>query len=161
MPDWYPPRMSLSACRTGLVALALSCWPALVQADDGYPTIPDDQDYMCETIARSPGASVPSGDRAWFDRTCTCTQARICGRAGSKRFAARVKAGPEESQVQKEADARLRAWRSSALQSTERLRQAYRACRAAGSNCEAQMSALEEGCNLVGLTTWDDCLARE
>ena len=153
--------MIRSGRRTGLLALALSCVPALVQADDSYPSIPDDQDYMCETIARSRATSVPPGDRAWFDRTCTCTEARICGRPGSKRFAARVQAGPAESQVQKEADARVRAWRASALQSTERLRQAYRACRAAGTGCEAQMAALEEGCNLVGLTTWDDCLARE
>jgi hypothetical protein len=154
--------MRLPGFRPRLLAVALCAVPALAQADDSYPTIPDDQDYMCETIARSPGASVPPGDRAWFTRTCACTEAKVCGRAGSRRYAARLEAGSGETQAQREATARIRAWRSSAIQSTERLRQGYRACRAAGTtNCEAQMAALEEACNQVGLTTWDDCLARE
>jgi hypothetical protein len=144
-----------------LLALALCLVPVLAQGEDPYPTIPDDQDYLCETIARSGGTAVPPRDRLWFQQTCTCTEAGICGRPGSKRYAARVKAGPSEAQAQREAAARVTAWRRSALQSTERLRQAYRACRAGGTNCEAQMVALEEGCKLVGLLTWDECLARE
>ena len=153
--------MRLPGIRPRLLAVALCAVPVLAPADDSYPTIPDDQDYMCETIARSPSASVPPGDRAWFKQTCTCTEAKVCGRPGSRRYAARLAAGPGDTQVQKEAAARVRAWRSSALQSTERLRQGYRACRAAGTNCEPQMAALEEACNQVGLVTWDDCLARE
>ena len=149
------------AVRPGLIALALCVAPVLARADDPYPTIPDDQDYLCETIARSPGASVPPGDRAWFQQTCTCTEAGVCGRAGSKRYAARVKAGPSEAKAQREAAARVTAWRRSAIQSTDRLRQDYRACRLAGTNCEAQMVALEEGCRMVGLLTWDECLARD
>lgn len=149
----------------GLVLLALGGAAGVARGDDRYPTLPDDQDYLCETIGRSPAASVPPGDRSWFRETCTCTctETRICGRAGSKRYAARLKAGTGESKVQKEAAARVDAWRKSALQSTERLRQDYRACRATstGSGCQAQMTALEEGCQLVGLLTWDECLARE
>ena len=86
--------MSLRGVRPRLLAVALFAVPVLAQADDSYPTIPDDQDYMCETIARSPSASVPPGDRAWFNRTCTCTEAKVCGRAGSRRYAARLQAGP-------------------------------------------------------------------
>jgi hypothetical protein len=144
-----------------LIALALWVVPGLAPAEDPYPTIPDDQDYLCETIARAGGTAVPPRDRLWFQQTCTCTEAGICGRPGSRRYAARVKAGPGEVQAQKEAAARVTAWRRSALQSTEGLRQAYRACRGNGTNCEAQMVALEEGCRLVGLLTWDECLARE
>ncbi len=153
--------MSRPFRRLDLLALLLCAAPALAQGDDPYPTIPDDQDYLCETIARSPGASVPPGDRSWFQETCTCTEARICGRAGSKRYAARLKAGPDDARVQREAAARVTAWRRSALQSTEHLRQGYRACRAAGTNCENQMVALDEACKLVGLLTWEECLARE
>ena len=147
----------------GLVLLALCGVSGLARAEDPYPTIPDDQDYLCETIGRSPSASVPPGDRNWFRETCTCTQTRICGRAGSKRYAARLKAVTGESKVQKDAAARVEAWRRSALQSTERLRQDYRACRATstGTGCQVQMSALEEACQLVGLLTWDECLSRE
>ncbi len=147
--------------RLGLLALAFCLAPFLARGEDPYPTIPDDQDYLCETIARASGTSVPPGDRAWFQQTCTCTEGGICGRAGSRRYAARVTAGPSEAKTQKEAAARVTAWRRSALQSTERLRQDYRACRRAGTNCETQMVALEEGCTLVGLLTWDECLARE
>jgi hypothetical protein len=144
-----------------LLALALCLAPLCAQADDLYPTVPDDQDHLCETIGRSAPALVPPRDRDWFKATCTCDAAKICGRAGSRRYAARRAAGPGEAQVQKEAAARERAWRRSALQSTEGLRQVYRACRDTTWNCEAQMSALEEGCRLVGLLTWDECLARE
>jgi hypothetical protein len=155
--------MNASVRWLGLVVLALGGASSLARADDTYPTIPDDQDYMCETIARSPAASVPPGDRAWFRQTCTCTESRICGRAGSRRYAARLKAGTGESKVQKEAATKVDAWRRSALQSTERLRQDYRSCRATtpGTGCQAQMTALEEGCQLVGLLTWDECLAQE
>jgi hypothetical protein len=159
--------MLRSSRRLGLVLLALSgvAGPARAQdgAQDRYPTIPDDQDYLCETIGRSPAASVPPGDRTWFRENCTCTEARLCGRAGSKRYAARLKAGTGDSKVQKEAAAKVDAWRRSALQSTDRLRQEYRACRAtsSGTACQSQMTALEEGCQLVGLLTWDECLARE
>lgn len=149
--------------RLGLVLLVLPGLAGPARADDRYPTIPDDQDYLCETIARSPAASVPPGDRTWFRETCTCTETRICGRAGSKRYAARLSAVSGESKMQMEAAGRVEAWRRSAVQSTDRLRQEYRACRATGraSECQAQMTALEEGCQLVGLLTWDECLARE
>jgi hypothetical protein len=144
-----------------LLLLALCLAPGLARADDTYPTVPDDQDYLCEMIARSSKSLVPPGDRAWFERTCTCSATGICGRAGSKRYAARLRAGPAEQQVQREAAVREQAWRRSAIQTTDGLRRAYRACRSAGTRCEAQMTALEEGCNLVGLMTWDECLARE
>ncbi len=147
--------------RLDLLALLLCAAPALAHGDDAYPTIPDDQDYLCETIARAPGASVPSRDRSWFQETCTCTEAKVCGRAGSKRYAARLKAGPDDARAEKEAAARVTAWRRSALQSTEHLRQGYRACRAAGTSCENQMIALDEACKRVGLLTWDECLASE
>jgi hypothetical protein len=147
--------------RFRLLALALCLAPLLAEADDLYPSIPDDQDHLCETIARSASALVPPRDRDWFKATCTCNEAKICGRAGSRRYAARLKAGPGEARSQKEAAAREQAWRRSALQSTEGLRQVYRACRETTRNCETQMSALEEGCRLVGLLTWDECLARE
>ncbi len=162
---WYSPGMNGASRLVGLVLLALCGAAGSARADDRYPTIPDDQDYLCETIGRSPAASVPPGDRTWFRETCTCTEAKVCGRAGSRRYAARLKAGTGESKVQKEAAARVDAWRRSAVLSTERLRQDYRACRAAGtgtgSGCQVQMTALEEGCQLVGLLTWDECLARE
>jgi hypothetical protein len=139
--------------RFRLLALALCLAPLLAEADDLYPSIPDDQDHLCETIARSASALVPPRDRDWFKATCSCNEAKICGRAGSRRYAARLAAGP--------AEAREQAWRRAALQSTEGLRQVYRACRDTTRNCETQMSALEEGCRLVGLLTWDECLARE
>src|SRR5512136_2674683 len=120
-------------CPAPLLALALCVAPFLARGEDIYPTLPDDQDYLCETIARSPAGLVPAPDREWFQRTCTCSETKVCGRAGSKRYAARLRAVPSEVQAQRQADARLRAWRSSALQSTERLRQDYRACRAAGT----------------------------
>jgi hypothetical protein len=144
-----------------LPVLALCLVPGLARADDTYPTVPDDQDYLCEMIARSSKSLVPPGDRAWFERTCTCSAEGICGRAGSKRYAARMRSGPADQQLKREAAIREQAWRRSAIQATEGLRRAYRACRAAGNNCEVQMTALEEGCNLVGLVTWDECLARE
>jgi hypothetical protein len=147
--------------RSLLLALPVCLAPVLVQADDLYPSIPDDQDHLCETIARTASDLVPPRDRAWFQETCTCSETRICGRAGSRRYAARLQAGPGELQAQKEAAARERAWRRSALQSAESLRQVYRACRATGTSCQAQMAALEEGCRLVGLLTWDECMARE
>lgn len=155
--------MNGSVRRLGLAALALRGVLGLARAEDAYPTIPDDQDYLCETIARSPSASVPPGDRNWFRETCTCSEAKVCGRAGSRRYAARLRAGTGESKVQKEAAARVDAWRRSALQSTARLRQDYRACRVTGTaaGCQTQMMALEEGCQLVGLLTWDECLDRE
>ena len=144
-----------------MLLLALSLAPGLARADDTFPTVPDDQDYLCEMIARSSKSLVPPGDRAWFERSCTCTAEGICGRAGSKRYAARLRSGPAEQQLTREAAIREQAWRRSAIQTTEGLRRAYRACRAAAANCEVQMTTLEEGCNLVGLLTWDECLARE
>jgi hypothetical protein len=153
--------MRRSVQRPGLLALALCLAPLAAGGEDMYPTIPDDQDYMCETIGRSAGGLVSAPDRAWFQKTCTCSPEKVCGRAGSKRYAARLKAVPSDVQVQKQADARVRAWRASALQATERLRQDYRYCRDNAKNCENQMVALEEGCKLVGLLTWDECLGRE
>ena len=145
----------------GLVTLALLVAPLAARGDDFYPTLPDDQDYLCETIARSPSGMVPAGDRAWFKQTCACSESGVCGRPGSKRYAARLKAAPSDVQAQKEAAARERAWRRSALQSTERLRQEYRACRAVTRECEQQMVVLDEACKVVGLLTWDECLAKE
>jgi hypothetical protein len=68
---------------------------------------------------------------------------------------------PSDVQAQKEAAARERAWRRSALQSTERLPQEYRACRAVTKESGPQMVAVDEACKLVGLLTWDECLGKE
>jgi hypothetical protein len=144
-----------------LLALALWLSPARARAEDAYPTIPDDQDYLCQSIAGSAPSLVSPQDRLWFRKTCTCSEAGVCGRPGSKRYAVRVKAVPADVQAQREAAARVSAWRRSALQATERLRQAYRDCRASRKDCEIQLNALEEGCNLAGLLTWDECMARE
>ena len=153
--------MVRSVAGVPVLVLALCLAPGLARADDTFPTAPDDQDYLCEMIARSSKSLVPPGDRAWFERTCTCSAEGICGRAGSKPYAARMWSGPAEQQLKREAAIREQAWRRAAIQTTEGLRRAYRACRAAGTNCDVQMTALEEGCNLVGLVTWDECLARE
>jgi hypothetical protein len=147
--------------RSVLLGLLLCIAPPGLAADDVYPTIPDDQDFLCETIARSAPGLVSAPDRAWFQATCTCSPEKVCGRPGSRRYAARLRAVPSDVKVQKEADARLRTWRSSALQATERLRQEYRYCRDNGKDCERQMIALDEACQLVGLLTWNECLGRE
>jgi hypothetical protein len=47
------------------------------------------------------------------------------------------------------------------LQSTDRLQQECRACRAVTKECEPKMVALDEACKLVGRPTWDECLAKE